>query len=104
GFGRTRWNLFSGFPAVDLGPPVNKPPAIGVVLPKFFLDLKKCAGVAYSSFNLHPVADDFRIRQKFTNLRLRVPRDFLGVEFVESAAVTIAFFQHERPVQSGLDA
>src|SRR5713226_8779929 len=104
GFGRSRWNLPRSLPVVKLGPPADKTPAVGVKVPELFLDFEECASVAHCGFDLHPVANDLRIRCKLLDLSLRVVRDFLRVEFVERAAISFPLFQHERPAQSGLCA
>src|ERR1700758_5227030 len=104
GFGRSRGNLSRSFPAVEFGPPADEPPAVGVKLLKLFLDLEKCACVADCGLDLHPVADDFRIRYKPVDLSLGIARDFLGIEVVEGATITFPLLQHQRPVQSRLRA
>src|SRR3984893_9633475 len=57
GFGRSRRNLSYRLPSVNLGPPADKTPAVGVKLPELFLDFEQCAGVAHCGFDLHPVAN-----------------------------------------------
>src|SRR6267154_5414929 len=100
GFGRSRWNLPRSLPAVKLGPPADKTPAVGVKVPELFLDFEECPCVPHCGFDLHPVANDLRIRCKLLDLSLGVVRDFLRIEFVERAAITFPLFQHERPTQS----
>src|SRR5258706_3811103 len=104
GFGRSRWNLPRSLPVVRLGPPADKAPAVGVEVPEPFLDLEKCACVSHCGIDLHPVANDLRIGCESLDFSLGIARDFLGIEFVERAAIPFPLFQHERPVQSGLRA
>src|SRR6267154_5347367 len=104
GFGRSRWNLPRSLPVIELGPPADKTPAVGVEVLEPFLDLEKCACVSHCGIDLHPVANDLRIGCKVLDFSLGVARDFLGIEFVERAAIAIPLFQHQRPVQSGLCA
>src|SRR5882672_9658206 len=104
GFGRSRRNLSYRLPSVKLGPPADKTPAVGVKVLELFLDFEECACVAHCGFDLHPVANDLRIRYKLLDLSFGVARNFLRVEFVERAAITFPLFQHERPAQSGLCA
>src|SRR5712692_753576 len=104
GFGRSRWNLPRSLPVIELGPPADKAPTVGVKIPGFFLDCEKCACVAHCSFDLHPVANDLRIRCKTVYSPFGVASDFLRIEVIERAAITFPLFQHERPAQSGLCA
>src|ERR1700730_19348370 len=104
GFGRSRRNLPRSLPAVKLGPSPDKTPAIEIETPELFLNFEECACVAHCGFDLHPVANDLRIRCELLDLSLGVVRDFLRIEFVERSAITFPLFQHERPAQSGLCA
>src|SRR6267378_1205218 len=104
GFGRSRWNLPRSLPMVDLGPPADKAPAVGVKVPELFLDFEKCACVAHCGFDLHPVANDLRIRCKTLDSPFGVDSDFLRIEVSERAAITFPLFQHQRPAQSSLCA
>src|SRR5258708_35055369 len=104
GFGRSRGNLASSSPAVELGPSADEMPTVGVKVPELLLDLEKCARVAHRGFDLLPIADDLWIRYKCLDFSLGIARDFLGIEFVERATITFPLFQHERPVQSCLCA
>src|SRR5882672_9625842 len=101
---RSRRNLPHRLPSIELGTSLDKSPAIGIETPELLLDLEKCARVAHRGFDLHPVANDLRIRSKVLNLFLGVARDFLRIEFVERAAITFPLLQHDRPAQSGLCA
>src|SRR5882672_6831342 len=94
GLGRSRRNLPYRLPSVKLGPPADKTPAVGVKTPELFLNFEECACVAHCGFDLHPVANDLRIRYKLLDLSLRVARNFLRIEFVERAAITFPLFQH----------
>src|SRR5258708_103072 len=102
GFGRSRWYLPRSLPVIELGPPADKTPAVGVEVLEPVLDFEKCACIAHCGFDLHPVANDLRIGCKVLDFSLGVARDFLRIEFVERAAIPFPLFQHERPVQSGL--
>src|SRR5882672_10523501 len=51
GFGRSRRNLPRCFPLVELRPPADKAPAVGVKLPELLLDLEKCTCVAHSGLD-----------------------------------------------------
>src|ERR1700752_3108501 len=104
GFRRSRGDLSRSLPAVEFGLPADEPPAVGVEFPELFLDLEKCACVANRGLDLHPVADDLGIRYKPVDFSFGIARNFLGIEFVERAAITFTLFQHQRPVQSGLRA
>src|SRR5216683_733537 len=101
GFGRSRWNLPRSLPMVELGPPADKAPAVGVKVPELFLDCEKCACVAHCGFDLHPVANDLRIRCKGVDSPFGVASDCLRIEGIERAAIPFPPFQHERPAQSG---
>src|SRR5882672_10977402 len=101
-FGRRRWNLPRSLPVVELGPPADKTPTVGVKIPGLFLDGEKCACVAHGSFDLHPVANDLRVGGKTLDSSLGVARDLRRIEVVERAAIAFASFQHERPAQAGL--
>src|SRR2546422_7477550 len=82
GFRRSRWNLPRSLPVVELGPPADKAPTVGVKIPGFFLDCEKCACVAHCSFDLHPVANDLRIRCKTVYSPFGVASDFLRIEVI----------------------
>src|SRR6266850_3844841 len=104
GFGRSRWNLPCSLPVVRLGSAADETPTVGVEVPEPFLDLEKCACVAHCGFDLLPVANDLRIGCETLDFSLGIARDFLGIEFVERAAIAIPLFQNERPGQSRLCA
>ena len=65
-------------------------------------DIEKCASVAHCGVDLHPVANDLRIRCKTLDSPFEVESDFLRIEVSERAAIPFSLFQHERPAQSGL--
>ena len=92
GFGRSRRNLSYRLPSVKLGPSLDKTPAVGVKVLELFLNFEECACVAHCRFDLHPVANDLRIRCELLDLSLGVMRDFLRIEFVERAAITFPLF------------
>src|SRR6266850_6069944 len=102
GLGRSRRDLPHDLPSVELGPPVNETPAIGVEAPEFFPDLEKCAGVAHGSLYLHTVADDLRIQYQLLDPARGESRDFLGIKASESASITFPLLQDDRPAQPGL--
>src|SRR6267378_1056832 len=104
GFGRSRWNLPRSLPVVRLGSAADETPTVGVEVPEPFLDLEECACVSHCGIDLHPVANDLRIGCETLDFSLGIARDFLGIEFVERAAIPFPLFQNERPVQSRLCA
>src|SRR5258708_5389204 len=92
GFGRSRWNLPRNLPVVHLGPAADETPAIGVKVSELFADCEKCACVAHCGFDLHPVADDLRIRCKTLDSPVGVESDFLRIEVIEGAAISFPLF------------
>ncbi len=92
GFGRSRWNLPRSLPVVELGSPADKAPAVGVKVPELFLDFEQSACVTHCGFDLHPVADDLRIRCKTLDSPFGVTNDFLRIEVIERAAIPFPFF------------
>ena len=89
---------------IELGPPVDKPPAIGIKTAKLFTNLEELTGIGHRGFDLHPVTNDLRITDETANSLVGVASDLFWVEFVEGTSISIAFFQNERPVQAGLHA
>src|SRR5437870_12672224 len=90
------------FPYTTLFRSADNAPAVGVKVSELFLDFEKCASVAHCGVDLHPVANDLRIRCKTLDSPFEVESDFLRIEVSERAAIPFSLFQHERPAQSGL--
>src|SRR5260370_19047130 len=75
-----------------VGYAADNAPAVGVKVPELFLDFEQSACVTHCGFDLHPVADDLRIRCKTLDSPFAVTNDFLRIEVIERAAIPFPFF------------
>jgi hypothetical protein len=87
---------------IELGPPVDKPPAIGIKTAKLFTNLEERTGIGHRGFDLHPVTNDLRITDETANSLVGVASDLFWVKFVEGTSISIAFFSKRATSSSRL--
>src|SRR5579862_3375301 len=100
----SRRNLPPALPAVQLRASTDEPPAIAIEAPEFLLNREKRLRVAYHGLDLQPIANDCRIQRELLDPSCPIPRYLGRVERAECPAITLPFFQYDRPTETRLGA
>src|ERR1700687_1565822 len=95
-------NLQHRLPAVEFGSSIDEPPAIGIKTSQLFLNCEERPGVAYRSFDFHPVPNDRRIQCELLDSFLVISRPFVRIDLAEGTAIPFPLFEHDRPTEPSL--
>jgi hypothetical protein len=93
-----------GPPGVLDSLPTREPPDIAVKTAIFRLDRKKRAGIADSSFNLEPVANNAWIGEQLINFARIIRSNFAWIKGIERLTVVGTLSQYGQPAQAGLSS